>query len=203
MTLQTTRETCHSKQIKNKRTQRHSSKQGTHHPNIQANSSPADIQEDIDPHDPTKLSCSKKAAAVRKHKTLDADPCPIHDHPHAWGAACHPNHQGEFNQKNSVTMIKPKRTTVPRTQTNPLRTLQFNRLRKSQATRKINPLMDLSSTRMTIQPIQLALSLHPIAFKRSELMERSIACCMNDLSRMEQMKSHFHDSHFNDRHLEV
>jgi hypothetical protein len=63
--------------------------------------------------------------------------------------------------------------------------------------------MDLSSTRMTIQPIQLALSLHPIAFKRSELMERSIACCMNDLSRMEQMKSHFHDSHFNDRHLEV
>jgi hypothetical protein len=80
------------RQIENEMTQRRASEQVK----TQTNSA-VDVQEDIDPHDPSKPSSLKKTtpAAARKRKT---DPCPMHDHPHAW-VACHSNQLNGHCQK--------------------------------------------------------------------------------------------------------
>jgi hypothetical protein len=128
------------------------------------------VQEDADPHDPTKLSCSKKTAAapaVRKRKSKMRILVQLMIIL-MLGVLVVPITEVSSTKNNSGTGIKPKQ-------------IHSNCLRKTKATRKTSALMDLSSMRMTIQRIQLALSAHPVGIK-SELTERSVACHMNNLS---------------------
>jgi hypothetical protein len=83
------------RQDESKRTRCHATKQIKARP-----SSTVDVQEDIDPHDLSKPSSLKKAApaTAKQLKMLDTDPCPVHDHPHTWGA-CHLNHFNGHCQK--------------------------------------------------------------------------------------------------------
>jgi hypothetical protein len=84
------------RQDENKRTQRPASKQVKTRTNVQ------DVQEEVDPRDHSKPSSFKKTTPAA---VLDADPCPVHNHPHTWGA-CHSNHftehcQEQFHQDQS------------------------------------------------------------------------------------------------------